>query len=254
MSPKKRGTRIRDLKKTGFSGSAEIGVVLPAVTRHWLTKEGLEHFGASDEESSWHLMQGLANLLLFDPAKVEAIHAIARRYATRGWALAGVQFFERQPMIASVEYIHPDRSKRAHLVIVWASTLDNERMLCDRLAAIPQAMDEHSGGGGSFRPDGLALVGDGEWGAARALYMARATLAAWASPEQVTRWFYGKDGWRVSDTGSLLWGSEMMQLPTLSGLMEAPLEPTMSVRQLGRPRWRVSWLPTCTVVEPGRHC
>ena len=225
---------IRDLREAGFSGSAEIGVVLPAVTRHWLTQAGLKHFGASDEESSWHLMQGLGNLLLFDPAKVEAVHAIARRYATRGWALAGVQFFERQPMIASVEYIHPDKSKRAHLVIVWASILDNERMLCDRLAALPQAMDAHSGGGGAFRPDGLALVGDGEWGAARALYMASATLAGWASSEQITAWFYGNDGWRVSDTDSLLWGSEMMQLPTLSGLMETPPEPTMSVRQLGR--------------------
>ena len=226
---------INDLQRAGFSDSAEIGVLLKAVTLHWLKEAGLEHFGVSGEAGSWHLTHGLGNLLLFDPAKVEAVHAIARCYATRGWALAGVQFFERQPMIASVEYTHPDQPKRACVVIVWASMLDNQRMLCDRLAAIPQAMDAHSGGSAPFRPDGLALVGDGEWGAARALYMACATLAAWVSPDRIAGWFHGDGGgWNVSDADSVIWGSPLQELPRLSGLMDSPLEPTMSVRQLGR--------------------
>ena len=234
LSSRQTERGIGNLQDAGFSDSAEIGVLLKAVTLHWLTEAGLKHFGVSGEAGSWHLTHGLGNLLLFDPAKVEAVHAIARYCATRGWALAGVQFFERQPMIASVEYTHPDQPKRACVVIVWASMLDNQRMLCDRLVAIPQAMDAHSGGSAPFRPAELALVGDGEWGAAKALYMARATLAAWVSPDGITGWFYGDKGWRVSDTESLLWGSSMMQLPTLSGLMETPLEPTMSMRQLGR--------------------
>ena len=225
---------INDLQRAGFSDSAEIGMLLPVVARHWLTEAGLEHFGVSDEAGSWHRTQGLGNLLLFDPAKVEAVHAIARRYVTRGWVLAGVQFFEREPMIASVEYTHPDQPTRAHVVMAWASMLDTQRMLCDRLTAIPQAMGAHSGGSGGFRPDGLALVGDGQWGAARALYMARATLDGWISADRITGWYHGGNEWRVSDTESLLWGSAMMQLPTLSGLMETSLEPTMSVRQLGR--------------------
>ena len=210
-------------------------MLLKAVTLHWLKEAGLKHFGVSGEAGSWHLTHGLGNLLLFDPAKVEAVHAIARCYATRGWSLAGVQFFERQPMIASVEYTHPDEPKRAHLTVVWASMLDTQRMLCDRLAAIPQAMDAHSGDSAPFRPDGLALVGDGEWGAARALYMACATLAAWVSPDRIAGWFHGDGGgWNVSDADSVIWGSPLQELPRLSGLMEAPLEPAMSVRQLGR--------------------
>ena len=235
LSLKRVERGINDLQRAGFSDRAEIGVILPAATRHWLTEAGLRYFGVSDEESSWHLIHGLGNLLLFDPAKVEAVHAIARCYAARGWSLAGVQFFERQPMIASVEYTHPDEPKRAHLTVVWASMLDTQRMLCDRLAAIPQAMDAHSGDSEPFRPDGLALVGDGEWGAARALYMACATLAAWVSTDRITGRFYGDGGgWNVSDADSVIWGSPLQELPRLSGLMEAPLEPTMSVRQLGR--------------------
>ena len=248
LSSRQTERGIGDLQDAGFSDSAEIGVLLKAVTLHWLTEAGLRYFGVSAEAGSWHLTHGLGNLLLFDPAKVEAVHAIARCYATRGWSLAGVQFFERQPMIASVEYTHPDEPKRAHLTVVWASMLDTQRMLCDRLAAIPQAMDAHSGDSAPFRPDGLALVGDGEWGAARALYMACATLAAWVSPDRIAGWFHGDGGgWNVSDADSVIWGSPLQELPRLSGLMEAPLEPAMSVRQLGR-------RSLAGVLAPYLHC
>ena len=232
-SPRQAERGIQDLQRAGFSDSAEIGVVLPPVTRHWLTEAGLTYFGASDEEGSWHRLDGLGNLWLFDPAKVEAVHAVARRYAKRGWSLTGVQFFERQPMIARVEYTHPDEPMLAYLTIVWASMLDTEAMLYGRLDAIPQAMQEQLEGSPPFRPDGLALVGDGEWGASKALYMAHATLIAWVSPDRITGWYYGDNRWRVSDADSVTWGTPLVELPRLSGRMK-PLRSTMSVRRLGR--------------------
>lgn len=95
---------LRILKRRKFVAGAEVGCLLPGVHRWWLTPLGLDHFGASDEQRSWHSPAGLSRLIYHDLLKVEVVNSIAVRYLTKGRSLSRIQRCERQPMTAFAEY------------------------------------------------------------------------------------------------------------------------------------------------------
>ncbi len=229
-SPDQTKRGVGDLKRAGFAASVEVG----GVPLHWLTEPGLDHFMGPDAQASWHRPGAVGNLLLYDLPQVQAVHAIARWYATGEWMLSSIQFFERQPMIAAVEYRHPDDVDPSYLTICRASMMETEAELFDRLEAVPAAMQAHCVEDGKrFHPAGLAIVADGEWNAVRGLSMACAVLSRWVPPTHITAWCHGADGWRVSDGGSLSSGMPPREMPRLrEGIGYLFL--TASVRKLGK--------------------
>lgn len=229
-SPEQTKRGVGDLKRAGFAASVEVG----GVPRHWLTEPGLNYVMGPYAQGSWHGPGAVGNLLLYDLPQVEAVHAIARWYAKGGWILSRIQFFERQPMIAAVEYWRPDDVDPSYLTICRASMMETEAELFDRLAAVPAAMQAHCVEDGKrFRPAGLAIVADGEWDAVRGLSMACAVLSRWVPPTHITAWCHGADGWHVSDAESLRSGIPPREMPRLrDGIGYLFL--TTSVRKLGK--------------------
>ena len=232
----KRG--LRELRKKGLVEIHEMGALLPAIPVVSWTDEGLDHFDAIYWERSWFGANGLGNLALQDFAKTEAVKAVAPFYATGGWVLCRIQFYERQPMIAAVEYRHPDHHAPAYLVCCWVSMLENQRELCERLEALEEAMQAQSMYPDEmFSPAGVALLAASEWDAARALCMARAVLDKWVMPGGVAGWYHDSGGWLASDAGSTLTGAALRGMPRLLDLTHQ-LRPPNSTRKLGKRKLR----------------
>ena len=131
---------IRCLISEGLVRCAEFGSLVRGVRRYWLSQEGLNHFGASEEEKTQHGDDAIGTLIYYDMPKVEAVHAVADRYATDGRTISAVHFVEREPMCAVVELNYPGESYPAFVVICWASTMDTESELFHRLESIPEAL------------------------------------------------------------------------------------------------------------------
>ena len=127
----KRG--LRELKEREFVEIHEMGALLPPVPVVAWTERGLDHFEATEWQRGWCGADGLGNLALHDFAKVEAVNAVAPLYATGGWVLQRIRFFERQPMIAAAEYRHPDHHAPAYIIFCWVSMLENQRELFERM-------------------------------------------------------------------------------------------------------------------------
>ena len=227
----KRG--LRDLKRQGFVETHELGCLLPAVPLVRFTEKGLDHFEATEQDRSWLGSDGLGNLVLYHLAKVEAVNAVSLFYATGGWRLWKIHWYERQPMIAAGEYRHPEHRAPAYLVFCWASMMDTQRELFERLEALPEAMQAQSiEPNYPFYPAGLAFVANGEWGAARALCMAHAVLDPWVESGSIAGWYYGGNGWCVSDAVSALTGVAPEGIPPLLEPIDR-LRPSISTRKLG---------------------
>ena len=232
----KRG--IRELEKHALGETHELGCLLPAAPLFFWTEKGLDHFQATGAERSWYGPDGQGNLLLYDFAKVEAVKAIAPFYATQGWSLRHIHFYERQPMTAAAEYVHPDLLVPAYVVFCWASRMETQREFFERLEALEEAMTAEAmkgqdlAPGDTFRPGGVALLAASQWGAAQALCLARAALSGWVQPASIAGWYPAIAGWRVSDAVSALSGAAPEGMPPLSELT-CTLPPSVSARKLG---------------------
>ena len=234
----KRG--LSELKEKDFVVVDELGCFLPAAPVLRFTEQALDYSNLSEEEKRWLGPHGVGRLLLHDFAKVEAAQSVAPLYATGGWELSRIYFFERQEMIAAAEYYHPAREVPAYLVFCWASLMDTQRVICERLERLQEDLQVHSENQTrAFSPAGIALLAASEWAVARALCMARATLSEWVSPEYITGWYYGSKGrdydsggWYVSGAASALTGKKLTALPSL-GEPTDWLRPPASTRELG---------------------
>ena len=227
----KRG--VRDLNTKGFVEIHELGCLLPSVPLVRLTESGMDQFDATEVERSWRGRDGLGNLVLYDFAKLEAVNAIAPFYATGGWVLWQIHWYEQEPMIAAAEYRHPHYYDPAYLVFCWASMMDTQRELFEKLEALREAMPAQAmNPTDPFWLAGLALVAASEWGAARALCMARAVLSGWVESRRITGWYYGSGGWQVSDAVSARTGEPPEGIHPLLHLVDR-LRPSMSTRKLG---------------------
>ena len=227
----KRG--VRELREHEFVEVHELGCLLPAVPLIRWTETGLAYFEADESKRSWCGPDGLANVVLYDFAKLEAVNAIAPFYATRSWTLTRIHLYEREPMFAAVEYLHLGRDAPAYLVVCWVSMMDTQRELAERLEALQEAIQVHSmDPGDTFWPSGIALVAASKWGAAQALCMAQTILSEWVPSFSIGGWYYGRDGWHVSNAYSALTGDPPQGIPPFEGPREF-LEPSMSIRKLG---------------------
>ena len=176
----------------------------------------------------------MANLLTYDMTKAEAVHTVARQFATKGWTVSAIHWFEREPMVAVVEYPHPDKSIPAYLVVCCPSMMETQAELADRIEAIPKSMQSYSeDDDGTFYPAGLAIAAAGEWGAARALGLATALLSEWVPPASITSWYPGGDDWRISTGASVLNGTPPTRVPELLPPISS-LRPPASIRKLGK--------------------
>ena len=227
---------IRCLTNAGLVRSAEFGSLVRPVRRYWLSQEGLNHFGASEEEKTWHGDDAIGTLILYDMPKVEAVHAVADRYATGGRTISAVHFVEEWPLCAVVEITVPGEGRPALLVICWASTMDTQSKLFHRLEAIPEAMLQRT-----LTPDdqcfpaAMAVVGHSEWSVARALTMASVVLRKWIPPSHITAWYHRDDVWHMSDGRSATDGVPPGETPGL--LPPIPLlRPVPNTRGLGNKR------------------
>ena len=163
----KRG--VRDLIAGGFVAKDVLGCLLPGVPRQRFMESGLEYLELSDEERSLHGPDGLGNLIRYDLPKVEAMNAVSPFYATEGWEFYRVHWYEREPFFTATEYRHPDQHRPAYLPFCWASTMDTQRELAERLEALPEAVQAHSVyPDEKFWPAGLTVVGADEWAVSRA--------------------------------------------------------------------------------------
>ena len=232
----KRG--MQDLRERGFVRSEAFGCLLPKASHFFLTPEGLDYFGASEEQRSWHGLDAIGNLLIYDILRVEAVNEIATLCIPGGWELAGVQWFEgQQPMAAAAAYRHPGHSSLAYRVFCLPSLMDNQWELCLRFEELreslqAQAVDPKK----NFRPAELCIVAADQWGAARSVTLASALLFGWLYPGDIKAWYYGGGGWRVSDGASAITGSTPAEIDPF----DAPtgsLRATASVRKLGPRRF-----------------
>ena len=242
----KRG--LRDLTDQKFVEIHWLGCLLPPVPLVSWTESGLDHFEANEWERNWCGADGLGTLALYDFAKVEAVKAVAPFYATGGWRLERILSFERQPMIAAVAYRHLDHHAPAYLVFCWASMLENQRELCERLEALADAMQAVSvDPTNRFWPAGIALLAASEWGAARALCLAHAVLSGWVQAPSIAGWYYGSGGWHVSDAVSAPTGAPPEEMPQKTGETETGKHP--DTQSLGWPRWPQAG----RAADPGGH-
>ena len=233
LSPDQGKRGLRELTKTGMISSAEVGALLPPVPRYWASEKGLDKGEATDEQRSRHGDAGVVNLLTYDRAKLEAVHAVARQFATGGWTVSEIHPFEREPMFAAVEYSHPGEPVPAYLVVCCPSMMETEAELTYRIEALPRAMQLHSADGGEFYPSGLAFTAAGEWGAARPLDLATALLSEWLPPAAITAWYPDGDDWRFSTGASVLGGTPPTGVPVLLPGISL-LRPPGSIRKLGK--------------------
>lgn len=229
----KRG--VRELCAKGMGHTHELGCLLPAAPRFVWTETGLGVVEATEAEKSWHREAGMINLLQHDFARVEGVTSLAPLYATKGWELDRIRWYERQPMAAVAEYSHPDYLSRGCIVFCWASMLETERDCYARLTALPEAMQAQvvARGDDKFEPSGVVILAASEWPAARALCMAREILSTWSRPDSsITAWYYGSGGWHVSNATSARYGEPPREMPTVEWPAES-LRPTMSTRRSG---------------------
>ena len=228
----KRG--IQDLEEKEFIASAGFGALLPGVRHHWLTEEGLDYFGATNAQRSWHGPHGIGNFLIYDMFRVEAVNDLAVLLATRDWKLSAIQWFEGEPMVAVAAYSHPDHKWPAYQLFCMASMMENHRELFNRLQQLQHSIDGYSlNPDQKFCPAGLSIVSDNEWGAANALGMAQALLSSWVPGANITGWYHGGDSWYASDG----WSAETGTAPTQITPLGTPIDPLRvapSVRKLGR--------------------
>ena len=102
--------RMKELRQRGLVDSAELGALVRAAPRYWVREEGIDRFEASAEQRSWHGPDAVGCLIQYDMPKVEAVNAIAARYATAtGVPVSAVHWVERGPMSAVGEYAIPGR-------------------------------------------------------------------------------------------------------------------------------------------------
>ena len=235
LSEDQVGRGLRDLQDEKFLRSAELGCLRPGVPLMWLTPAGLDQFGASAAERSWHEPAGVGNLILYDLSKVEAVNSIACWYSTVSLPLSRIwRYKQPQPMCAAAEYCRPGGPK-AHIVFCRVSLLDNQLELFYHLAALPaamqaQAMDPDE----PFHPDELCLIAHDEWGAVQALQMACAILPQWVPPRCITAWYPSDGSWRVCDGYSVERGTRPRLAPRLVPTGGPSLHPSTSIRKLGK--------------------
>ena len=231
----KRG--IQDLRKWKSIESAEFGDLLQRAAHHWLTEEGLNFFGATEAQRSWHSRDAVGTLLVYDRLKVEVVNDIATLCSTGDWKLSGIQWFEREPMSAAGAYLHPDEHWPAYEVFCFVSPMSNEWEMASRLDQIPEAMlkyDLYSSD--TFYPAGLSIVAADELGAAQSLGFARALLSGWMPPANIRGWYHEGDSWYVSDGESAFTGTAPNQLSSFLDPFQG-LRPAASFRRL-HPRRR----------------
>ena len=115
--------------------------------------------------------------------------------------------------------------------------MDTQRELVERLRAAPEAMQKQATRQDrTFLPAALAIVGHEEWPVARALSMAREVLSRWVDPSDIRGWYYGGDGWRMSDASSVLTGRPPDSVPSLLPPLRT-LRIATSVRKLGKQKF-----------------
>ena len=227
----------RDLLDKDFVSLSEMGCLLPAVPRILLTPEGLEHFDAPPEQSSWHLPDGLGNRLLYHLPKVEAVNDIVRRYLTDDWPLWDILHFERRSMFAVAEHYRPMEDAYACVVFCWASLMDRERDLYHRIESLREDVQAQAlPPGEPFSPSQVCIVAADEWSASRALMLGNSLLSDWVSPTNITAWYYCRGGWRFSDASSVRTGRPPTRLPPLFPTT-GPLLNATSVAQIGPRRF-----------------
>ena len=232
----KRG--MQDLMERNFVRSVAFGCLLPKVSHFFMTPEGLDYFGASVEQRSWHSPAAIGNLLIYDLLKVETVNDIATLCVPDGWEIVGTQWQKpRQPMAAVAAYRHPDHDSLAYRVFCFTSPMDNQWELCARFQELPESLAEQAlSPTDDFYPAELCIVDTDEWSAARALTVADALLFGWISSGQIKAWYYDGDGWRVSDGLSAITGSTPAELVPFADPVKAttnPLRPVASGRKLG---------------------
>ena len=144
LSRDRRKRGVRELKAKEIVTLDEFGCFLPPAPRVRFLEAVLHQGNFNEEDLSWLLPDGLGNIVIYDFGKLELVSAVAPLYATGGWRLQRIHVYEHQPMIAAAEYHHPDEYVPAYTVFCWATVMDNERELCERLEAIPEAIQEHA--------------------------------------------------------------------------------------------------------------
>lgn len=227
----KRG--LRDLKEREFVDVHELGCLLPSTPVVIWTEKGLDHFGANEMKRSWLGPSGLGTLVVYDFAKVEAVNSLAPLYASGGWLLQQIHFFDHQPMFAAAAYHHPDHHAPAYILFCWASVLETQRELFERLGGMEDAIRaQFMDLARTFWPAGIAILAASEWTVARALCLAPAALDGWVHRSNVSAWFYGSGGWRMSDALSALTGEPPLRIPPLLDPVHE-LRPSLSTRRLG---------------------
>ena len=248
---------VRELREAKLVETGVMGRLQPAVPLLRFTKAGMRYFGLSDGERIWHGPDGLGNVINYDLPKLEAVNKIAPLYETPDWQLWQVQLYEREPQFAVAEYryvepdlpvmawpyrgpgehLGPDEEGPRYVAFCCASVMDNQRELAEKLQALPDRLRAYSTRPEQgFLPSAVAIIGFEEWPLARALSMARKVLHRWVEPSGITDWFYGGDGWRMSDATSVLTGRPPDSLPSLLPA-PPPLRRTGSVRKLGNQRF-----------------
>ena len=244
----KRG--LKDLMEMNFVRRVTFGCLLPNADHYFLTPEGLDYLGASDEERSWHSLDAVGVLLIYYILQVEAVNDVATLDVADGWKLEGVQWYlgSELAMDAVAAYRHPDHNSPAYRVFLVLSPMDNQWELCARLEQLReslqgQALDPAL----AFYPADVCIVAADEWGAARSLVMACTVLFNWISYYQIKAWYYSNewrvsngrrvlDGWRVSDGLSAINGSAPRNLASFAEILEVctnPLRPVANDKSLG---------------------
>ena len=233
LSEDQRKLGLREAKEKKLVSVDELGCLLPAVPRLRFTEEALESSNLTDEDKRRLGADSLGNVLLYDFAKFEAVNAVSVLYEWDGWQLQRIHPYERAMMIAAGEYHHPDHDVPAYVVFCWASAMDTEQGLYERLEALPAAMQAQvDDSTQDFFPAGLAILAAGEWDATRALCMAAAVLTKWVSLVDIAAWYYGGGEWHMSTGLSAMFGRK----PTLIPFCPEPtarLRPSVSTRSLG---------------------
>ena len=231
---------IHELTEKGVVAVDEMGCLVQAVPIIRWTEDGPGGWRGTDAEMGWATPDAVANLMVHDIAKVEAVRNVAPLYTNNLWRLSQFHPYERQPMCAVAEYRGAGQETPAYVTFCWASMMDTQRTLCERLGALPKAMqaqwdDTKPSAWGMPRrllPAGVAIVAASEWGAARALCMAREILDGWMEPDGIVGWYYDSSEWRVSDAVSALTGEPLVERPPIlqpMGFMKS----SISHRKLG---------------------
>ena len=249
----KRG--LTDLMERSFIRKVTFGCLLTSSDHYFLTSEGLDYLGASDEERSWHSLDAVGSLLIYNIVQVEAVNDLSTLDVADGWKLEGIQWYvgSELAMDAVAAYRHPDYDSPAYRVFLVLSPMDNQWELCARLEQLRESLQEQAlAPAQTFYPADVCIVAADEWGAARSLVMADAVLSGGMlfggiSSSQLKAWYYSNewrvsdgrrvfDGWRVSDGLSAITGSKPYDLASFAEIIDVctnPLRPVANDRSLG---------------------